>query len=344
MKSERLRVLVIHIGGLTETTLGLPAFRALRQHFQSSQISIVTSAMAAEIAQLGDCADEVFPLPRLGSDLLSPALAWRGLRVIRSLRESMFDLVIELHRSRESQMLLQMVRADRRVSVTDAGSTGLLRLIGRVAQAFAQKGDIHEHLAQRYLRVIEPLGVRPTEAEPRLTTDRDSDAKTEKWLDKGGVRSGDLLIGIHPGAGARINRWPFDRYVSIGQRLIHNLDARLVVIGGPAEKGIARQLSKKMPSGKSMVLQTPKLQELVSLLARLSVLVTNHSGPAHVASAVRTPVVIASTMNVPTEVNLLGKSHIQLRGASPEMILEDDIYDAACRLIKASRSESLWSR
>jgi ADP-heptose:LPS heptosyltransferase len=343
MRTERQRILIVHIGGLTETILGLPALRALRQHFSDSQISIVTSAAAADIALLGDCADAVMPVARLNTDLLSPTLAWRSLRLAQSLRDSMFDLVIELHRSRESQLLLRSVRYAKRLGTGEPSVTGLVRLIGRVAQALAQKPAVQEHLAQRYLRLIEPLGVRPIEAEPRLRTEPQNDQKIEKWLARGGIRSGDLLIGIDPGAGARINRWPFDRYVSVAQRLIHNFDARIVVLGGPAERGIAKNLSRKLPSGKSLVLQSPKLSELVSLLARLTVLVTNHSGPAHLAASVRTPVVVASTMNVSTDVNLLSKSHIQLRGASPEMILEEELYEATCRLIKASRAEALWS-
>lgn len=344
MKSERLRILVIHIGGLTETTLGLPALRALREQFAESQIHLVTSAAAADIALLGECADEILPVARLNADLLAPALAWRSLRFFRSLSDSVFDLVVEINRSRESQILLQAVRATRRITTNESSRQGFARLIGRLSEALTQRSGHKEHLAQRYLRLLEPIGVRPIEAEPRLTTARDLDQKVEKWLEKGGIRSGDLLIGIDPGAGPRINRWPFDRYVSIAQRLIHNFDARIVVIGGPREKGIAKQLSRKMPTGKSLVLQSPKLAELVSLLARLSVLVTNHSGPAHVAAAVKTPVVAVSTMNIPPDVSILSRSHMLLRGASSEMILEEEVYEATCRMIKASRADSLWSR
>jgi ADP-heptose:LPS heptosyltransferase len=256
----------------------------------------------------------------------------------------MFDLVIELHRGRESSLVMKMVNARNRVTSDGAETTGLARLIGRISSVLAARPASPEHLAQRYLRLIEPIGVRPIEAEPRLTTDRESDIRTEKWLEKGGIRSGDLLVGVHPGAGPRINRWPLDRFTSVGRRLIHNFGARLIVIGGPSERGIARQLSKEMPARQSLVLQSPQIPELVSLLARLSVLITNHSGPAHVAAALKTPVVVASSMNVPAEVNLLSKTHIPIRGISAEMILEEDVYEAACRLIKASRSDSLWTR
>ncbi len=344
MSSQPLKILVLHVGGLTETTLGLPALRALREHFSSSHICIATSASAAELARLGRCADMILPITRLGSEMLSPSLFYRSLRSARLLRQSRFDLAIELHQSPESSLLLQLVKAGEYLTAASAPSrTGLIHTIERLAAALTNKPRPSEHLAQRYLRRLEPLGVRPIETEPRLTTDRDADVRMEKWLKKNAVTFGELLVGLHPGAGARINRWPLDRFVSIGRRLIHNFNARLIVVGGPSERSLVKQLVKAMPEKRALALQAPELPDLVSILARLSVFVSNHSGPAHVAAALRTPVVVASSMNVSSDVNPLSATHVLVRRVSAEMIPEEEIYEAACRLIRINRASSLWA-
>jgi ADP-heptose:LPS heptosyltransferase len=73
----------------------------------------------------------------------------------------------------------------------------------------------------------------------------------------------------------------------------------------------------------------------------LSVLVANHAGPAHVAAAVGTPVVAASTFAGPSAQDLLSKHHAHIRRQRAETIPEEEVYEAACRLLKTSRAEIL---
>lgn len=342
MNSAPLNILVVHIAGLSETTLALPSLRALRGHFAGSNICIIASAAAADLLRLGQCADVVLPVARMRREMFSPALFFRSLGAIRTLRESQFDLAIELHKSAESAFVLQMARVRERLTGSAFKSKrGMLRGLERIASSIARRPPPQMHLAHRYLKQLEHLGVRPTEAEPRLITDREGDTRTEKWLEKNGVDFGDLLVGIHPGAGPGTERWPLERFASIAARMIHNFNARVIVFGGPYERGLARRLKKMLPERRSLVLQSPKMIDLVSTLARLSLLVANHSGPAHVAAAVGTPVVVASTLKGGSAIELLSKNHISVRYTSAVLIPEEEVYDAACRLIKLNRAEVL---
>jgi len=342
MNSAPLNILVVHVAGLSETTLALPSLRALRGHFAGSQICIAASAAAADLLRLGQCADLVLPVARLRREMLSPALFYRSLRAIRTLRESQFDLAIELHSSPESAFILQMAHVRERLSASASKSKkGLRPVLEKIASSLARRPAPQMHLAHRYLKQLEPLGVRPTEAEPRLRTDREADARADTWMEKSGVDFGDLLVGIHPGAGPGTERWPLERFASIAARMIHNFNARIIVFGGPYESGLARRLKKMLPERRSLVLQSPKMEDLVSTLARLSLLVANHSGPAHVAAAVGTPVVVASTLTGLSTTDLLSKNHISVRYSSAALIPEEEVYDAACRLIKLNRASVL---
>src|SRR5262249_38130877 len=132
------------------------------------------------------------------------------------------------------------------------------------------------HAAHQYLKRLEPLGVRPIESEPRLATDKLSDEQIEKLLRKQGLRTGELLICIPPGAGPRKQRWPIQRFASIGARMIHNFDARILVCAGPNESGMAKRLAammtdmmtEKMHEKKAIAIQSPKIAEFVSAAAR----------------------------------------------------------------------------
>ncbi len=343
MNLEPRRIVVLLVGGLSETTLGLPALRSLREHFKQATIVLATSASTADLARLGECADEILPIARVGSELLSPTAVYRSILAWRRLGRSAFDLAIELQKSPESSLMLQFINAEERLSVASRPKRGSLlaltaeRIVSRITGRTASK----EHLAQRYLRLLEPLGVRPVEAEPRLTSDREADLRMEKWFVKNGVRPGELLVGLHPGSGSRTERWPVDRFASIGSRLVHNFNARVIVIAGPSERGLARRLVKLLPERRALTLHSPPIPDLVAVLARLSVLVANHTGPAHVAAALRTPVVtLSATSHAPDE-DVLARNHIAVRDTAVDIIPEEDVYNAACRLIKLNRADVL---
>lgn len=333
-------ILVLHPAGLAETVLAIPALRSLRAHLPEAEITIAASWAGADLLRLSNSADDTLPVGRLRGQLILPRSFYRSITALRRLREREFDLVIDLAQNSESKFLLSLVRARTRLDAARA-SRGLVPTIERILHTLAPKERAMRHAAHVYLQRLEPLGVRPTEAEPRIATDREADSRIDKLLEKNGAEFGDLLIGIHPGAGPHTQRWPADRFTSVASRFIHNFNARAIIIGGPRESGLARSMVKQLPDGRAFALRSPEMSDLASLLARLSLVIANLSGPAHLAAAVGAPVVAITGATGPTPRDLLGRRHLQLRGASVESISEDEVYEAACRLLKTSRAESL---
>jgi ADP-heptose:LPS heptosyltransferase len=221
---------------------------------------------------------------------------------------------------------------------------GLAVVIEKVAKVLLRQPPKLIHAAHHYLKLLEPLGVRPIESEPRLATDRASDESIDRLLRKHGVGMGELLVGIHPGSGIGRERWPRSRFASIASRMIHNFDARVIVLAGPAERGAAKKMVAELPAKRAIAIESPKLTDFVSAVARLSLLVANCSGPAHVAAATGTPVVAVSVTAGPSPHDLLGGHHEHIRGSHVDLISEEDVYNAACRLLKTSRAEFLRSR
>jgi ADP-heptose:LPS heptosyltransferase len=156
--------------------------------------------------------------------------------------------------------------------------------------------------------------------------------------------SSGLLIGLHPGAGHNQPRWPADKFVIVAAKLIQLLNARVLVFAGPHERGLARSIVQQLPPKQALALESMPLGELASALARLSVLIANQSGPAHLAAAVGTPVVATALRNLSPTNDLLSRNHLLIRQQTMEAITTDEVYEAACQLIKANRAEYLWMR
>lgn len=342
MPTAPRHILVVHVAGLAQTTLALPALHSLRRHLPQSRITIVSSATATDLLRLAAYADEILPVARFrGVELLNPRKFYRAAKSLRELRREHFDLAIEFKTGAESGLVLQFIHSSERLSGRKKGIEGAL---DRLSKAIGHAGAAPRHVAYEYLKKLEPLGVRPVEAEPRIATLRESDERIERLLSKHNVGFGELLVGVHPGASHGRPRWPIDRFASIASRMIHNFDARVLVFAGPDERGLAKRLAATLPARRAIAVESPKITDFVSATARLSLFIGNHSGPAHVAAAAGAPVVVASTLVNPSPQDLLGARVEHIRAPHVALISEEEVYEAACRLLKISRAGFLRSR
>ncbi|HWQ32382.1 MAG TPA: glycosyltransferase family 9 protein [Blastocatellia bacterium] len=341
MYSDPRNLLIVHIAGLGETILALPALRSLRHHLSAARVTVASSPVGAEVLQLSGCVNEVLTIGRLRhGEIAAPRATWRSLKSLREASHHRYDLAIEFKSGTESAVLMNFARPLRRLN---APRKGLHRLVGLVTNLLSRSSQSYRHLAQQYLELLEPLGVRPLEAAPKLSTDREADERIEKLLRKNRLKPGELLVGIHPGAGSAQQRWPAERFASLAARFIYNFNARVILLSGPRERGLVRKVAASLPKERIVLPGLPDVSELASMLARLSIFIGNHSGPAHLAAAVGAPVVVASITSGPSPYDLLGRNNTHVRGPAAETIPEEAVYEAACLLLQSSRAERLMA-
>src|SRR5262245_62816834 len=88
MPTEPRHILIVHVAGLAETTLALPALRALRQHLPQSRITVVSSPAGADLLRLAACVDEILPVARFrNAELLDPRKFYRAAKSLRGRSE-----------------------------------------------------------------------------------------------------------------------------------------------------------------------------------------------------------------------------------------------------------------
>ncbi len=99
-------------------------------------------------------------------------------------------------------------------------------------------------------------------------------------------------VGLNPGAFyGTAKRWVPERYAAVGDALARRTGARVALLGGPDERPVAEAIAAQMRAPARVLGGETTLPELVGVLSRLAVLVTNDSGPMHLASALGVPVV-----------------------------------------------------
>ncbi|HUF75632.1 MAG TPA: glycosyltransferase family 9 protein [Longimicrobiales bacterium] len=123
------------------------------------------------------------------------------------------------------------------------------------------------------------------------------------------------LVGLFPGAHAPARRWPEERFVELAGRL-HATGARLVVLGGPPEAELTARVAAAAPGSLDAGGRTD-LFDLAALLSLCDLVVTNDTGPMHLAGAVGTPTVSLWGPSDPDEVRQVGAPDFRVTG--PEL-------------------------
>ena len=113
-------------------------------------------------------------------------------------------------------------------------------------------------------------------------------ARWDTWF-KG--LSGQILVGINPGGDRENRRWFPDRFAAVARGLIERFGARIILLGGPAEKRLAAFIADGIHADVINLCGEIPLDELPYVLSRLDILITNDSGPMHIAAADGTPIV-----------------------------------------------------
>jgi ADP-heptose:LPS heptosyltransferase len=210
----------------------------------------------------------------------------RLAKLVADVRRARYDLAIDLHSLSESNLLAWLSGARERVFAQRGG-----RSLGLLATMQAPWEDREKHQVDRYLDVLVPLGITDAPRIPRLPTRRADDEFVQRMLEERGAGGDALLVGMFPGASLPGKRWPLERFAELASRLEKNDGARIVVFLGPEEAAVAGQ-ARALFSDSSLVLDTLTLSQLASAAARLKLLISNDSGPMHLAAAVGTPVLL----------------------------------------------------
>jgi lipopolysaccharide heptosyltransferase II len=354
--STAKRVLCVRLDALGDVLMTTPAMKALKES-GARRLTLLTSSAGAAIAPLLPMIDEtiVYDSPWMKSTE-SRASADYDRAMIERLRGERFDAaaIFTVYSQNPLPAALLCYLADIPRRLAHARENPYQLLTTWLPETEPQQLVRHE--VQRQLDLVSAVGARTTDA--RLTVEV-NEVATGAILDRLATESVDLArpwIVIHPGASAPSRRYPSEHFAAAGRRLHRDHGCQLVFTGSAAERGLIELIVEASDVPAVSLAGRTSLEELAALLALAPLLISNNTGPVHLAAAVGTPVVdlyaLTNLQHAPWQVphELLfhdvpckncyksvcpEQHHDCLRLVSPEAVIE-----AACRLMRPSRSKS----
>lgn len=266
---------LMHLGDLVLTT---PFLHVLRKAAPRAKITYLVDEKLQDIVRYNKNIDEVLTLDKKGRDN-SVAALWRQAQKLRGRK---YDVLISLHPNERCSFL--------------CAASGARYKAGAVHRMFRPffdapiRLDRTKHAVDMYVEILSKLGVGDcTHQGLELWTGAADDAAAEAFYEQHSV--GDApLVGFNIGSAVLTKRWPSERFAQVADTLAAS-GYRTVFFGGPMDRDLVADTTTKMMSKPIVATGAFSLGALAAAMRRCRVIITNDSGPMHVAITQKVPLV-----------------------------------------------------
>jgi heptosyltransferase-1 len=283
-----LKILILKPSSLGDVIQALPVLRLLKRHHRDAEVFWwIDAALAPLIEGDPDLAGVVrFERKRWGKPRHWPEM----LRSVRWLRAQKFDLVIDLQCLLRSGAFAWLARGKFLAGLDEVreGARGFYDLA-------VPRRSFHTHAVDWYLSVLPPLGVPVHNNFQWLPERPEIAAEVErKWPEANSKlkTQNSKLILLQPGARWKNKRWPANHFAGLVRQIAGKFpDARFAILGDRGDQPLGEVISQAAPERCLNLCGATSLPEMIEWLRRCDLMITNDTGPMHVAAALGKPLV-----------------------------------------------------
>ena len=275
-----MRIIVRMPNWIGDSILSFPALVYLGKSFPEAKIYLACHERAADLFT--------------GIDLIEKTIILKDQNSFRSIKES----------SRE----LKKYHFDIGLLFTNSFSSALLFFMAKIPQRWGYSRDwrhilltksvsIKEyerpaHQVHYYLSLLSGLGQETNAPSLSLPLLPEEKKQARSLLLSHHINDQRPIVLFNPGAFyGTAKRWPAEKYAELARLLQKDLNTHILIIGSRDEIELAESIANSMETPAVILSGKTSLRELAALMGLADLLVTNDSGPMHMANALGTPVV-----------------------------------------------------
>jgi lipopolysaccharide heptosyltransferase I len=325
--------------------MALPALSALRRSFPEARISWFIRPEFAPLLKNHPQLTETILFDRkfLGRAWFSPRALAALLSLIWQLNRSKFDAVIDLQGLFRTASLSWLSGCKRRFGMADAGEFGYIFYTHKVAQ---DKDCIH--LVDYYLKIVRQAGASKIDVQFLLPIDSVAADSVKRLLAARDIKPNNYAVFV-PTSAHRDKCWPVERFAALADRVSKQFHLSIIATGSASEKDTVERLKNLANVPIANFAGATSLSELVALLKGARLVVSNDTGPGHIAAAEGTPLVLIFGRSNPARVAPYGRSScvaavepdgrgFNADSADPKhdikAITVDEVYQKVCEQLK----------
>ena len=343
------RILLIKLAALGDTVLVVPAMREIRKTFPDARITMLVTAINADIVKLFPGYVDQSINFQIGRALRNP---YYFLRLIATLRNGNFDTVVDFEQWSSITPILGTLSAAP-VRVGFKTSRPVRHLL--YTRSYPRHENLHE--AENFLGLLTSIGIQSKSPKLELPVNPVKKNEVSSTLRAGGWGKNRRLVIVHPGCGTHgfPREWPVERYRELCNRLLARENAYFVFTAGRGEERLQDELVRSFADN-SIRWSDPGIEHLIALLSLADLLISGNNGIMHLGAALgirqvalhgptnadkwgplnrRATVVRSACPGCPCLD--LGFEYHRTDGYCMQQMSVDEVYEAAQRLLKGRK-------
>lgn len=267
---ERSRFLIISTTGVGDTLWATPALKNLKCTFPKSLVVVVTSPLGREVLQNNPYIDTLY--------VIHDPIFSQLYTLYKELRRYRFGTAIFFHSSQRALLPLASMLGIPSI----IGNAGMHKGLDNLLSHAIPSVD-HHHEIQRRLALLQPLGVHRKESKLEIHLSE------EEYTLPAKLENGEWII-LHPGASHTFKQWPESSYLELGRTLALELHLQIAITGNAKEAALCTRIASGIPGGVSLAGEIT-LRTFAAFCRKASLLITNDTGPMHLAFAQNLPTI-----------------------------------------------------
>jgi heptosyltransferase-2 len=284
-------ILIVRTDRIGDVVLTTPAIKSLRQAYPAARISILVAPSTYDLVNGNPYVDEILVDDRKGRH----KNLFGFLRLAREIRLKKFDLAIIFHTKRRYNLACYTAGIPCRLGYKN-NKFGFL--LTHPLKDIRPQGTKHE--AKYCMDLLKVMGVENDDLDIFVPLQKEAEGWMSHWMQENNLKPNEF-IAIHPGSSDPAKCWPTANFALLMDRLAERYALKIVLIGSVQTMPVAAEILRQTQKTSQFLDLTGKtsLAQMVSLLRRARLLISNDSGPVHVAAGVGTSVISLFLRNQP---------------------------------------------
>jgi ADP-heptose:LPS heptosyltransferase len=271
---------------LGDLLAGVSLFRAIKETYPESQITLIVSPFNYPGIIKNEFIDRMFIFDK--KKLYSPGYFLKFIKILREEYDvAIVPIVVSI--SFTSNLIARISNSKVRIgaeSLNGEKNESSYFFDKRVKLDWRNHPD--SNVSERSLDIVRPFGINTSNYRSEISFDNEDIKVADKFIDKLEIKNGELLIGLHVGAGKPNNRWALQKYVSLINNLKQNYDSKFYLTGSSADKEELDYVRNNCTIEAGLFLNK-EIPQVAALISKSDLFISNDTGIMHVAGTTETP-------------------------------------------------------
>jgi len=325
-----VNILAIRLARFGDVVLLLPALTALKFNAPGSRLTFLTDHRLSSLAEMCPAIDDIIAVDRISMRDGSRLASLRSIRdVIKDVRRRRFDLAIDFHGFRETNLLTWLSGSPKRLGLKRFDQS-FLDFCFNLPPVLEDKNI---HASEVFMKVAERLGVRKSSTASAMVVPESA----QKWVRA--ALSPRPYAALYVDAPTSKRIWPSEHFASLVDHLVQRGLQVVLIAGTEGSQLLTRVQEAARPAEHVRTFSNLTIPQLAAVVQGADIWISNDTGPMHLGPILGVPTLGLFSIGLPEHFRPMGPDDMYVRANPIEQITVREVIDSVEKLRTKERPD-----